>query len=172
MELRKVRFCIALVLTFSLVPAAFAQTDGARVISDKVVKGFAHPESVAYDPSDKVLYVSQFGPKGDSTLKDGQGKISKVSLQGKVLEDRFLPGEGGVLNKPKGIWIEGDLLWVSDIDAVWLFNLKTRQGKKVDLPGRPIRQRHRGDQEQAVCERYRRGSDFHDRTRRLLQNKR
>ncbi len=62
------------------------------------------------------------------------GKISKVALSGEILKDQFLPAKGDVLNKPKGIWIEGIRLWVSDIDAVWIFDLNTRKGKKVTLP--------------------------------------
>ena len=60
--------------------------------------------------------------------------IARVSLEGKVLEERFLPAPGATLNKPKGMWVEGRRLWVTDIDVVWLFDLKTRRGKKVDLP--------------------------------------
>ena len=70
------------------------------------------PESVAYDPEAKVLYVSEFGSQLKPTLKDGKGKISKVSLSGKVLEETFLPAAGGTLNKPKGIWVNGNRLWV------------------------------------------------------------
>ncbi len=105
-----------------------------RVISDRTVKGFIHPESVAFDPLERVLYVSQFGSVLKPTLKDGKGKISKVSLAGEILEEKYLPSAGEVLNKPKGVWIEGNRLWVTDIDAVWVFDLRTRQGRKVMLP--------------------------------------
>ena len=105
------------------------------VSSDKKVSGFKHPESVAYDPQAKVLYVSQFGSELKPTLKDGKGKISKVSLTGEILDDTFLPAQGQVLNKPKGIWVEGDRLWVTDIDSVWVFDIKARKGKQVSLPG-------------------------------------
>jgi hypothetical protein len=64
------------------------------------------------------------------------GRISKLSLGGKVLEKQFLPVAGGEkLNKPKGIWIRGDRLWVTDIDVVWVFDLKTKKGRKAALPG-------------------------------------
>ena len=107
-----------------------------RVISEKTVGGFAFPESVAYDPKAKVLYVSQFGgTELKPAEKDGNGKISKVSLDGKILEDRFLPPAGETMNKPKGIWVKGDRLWVTDIDVVWLFDLKTRKGRKLPVPG-------------------------------------
>jgi len=39
------------------------------------------------------------------------------------------------MNKPKGIWISGNRLWTTDIDAVWVFDLKTKKGRKLDLPG-------------------------------------
>jgi sugar lactone lactonase YvrE len=81
------------------------------------------------------LYVDQFGPVFKPALKDGKGKISKVSLIGKLLEEQFFPAPGGVLNKPKGIWIEGTRLWVTDIDVAWVFDLTTRKGREVKLPG-------------------------------------
>jgi hypothetical protein len=106
-----------------------------RVISDQVIRGFAHPESVAFEPSERVLYVSQFGSVLKPTLKDGKGKISKVSMGGDVIEDQYLPEQGVVLNKPKGIWIENGVLWVTDIDMVWVFDLNTRKGRPAALPG-------------------------------------
>jgi hypothetical protein len=113
-----------------------AEMSKLRPVSEQTISGFAFPESVAYDPGAKVLYVSQFGgtePK--PAEKDGKGKISKVSLSGKFLEEQFLPAPGGVLNKPKGIWVRGNRLWVTDIDVVWIFDLKTRKGRKLELPG-------------------------------------
>jgi DNA-binding beta-propeller fold protein YncE len=106
-----------------------------RVISEETVTGFVHPESVAYDAGERVLYVGQFGSVLKATLKDGKGKISTISRTGKVLEEQFLPAPGGILNKPKGIWVDGTRLWVTDIDVVWIFDLKTRKGREVALPG-------------------------------------
>jgi sugar lactone lactonase YvrE len=106
-----------------------------RVVSDQTVKGFAFPESVGYDPQGRVLYVSEFGSELKPLEKDGKGRISRVSLTGQILDRPFLPAGGDVLNKPKGIWIAGKRLWVTDIDAVWVFDLATRKGKKLALPG-------------------------------------
>ena len=94
------------------------------------------PESVAYDPARKVLYVGEFGgTKLAPAEKDGLGSIAKVDLAGKVIDKQFLPGPGGEkLNKPKGIWVQGDRLWVTDIDVVWVFDLKTRKGRKLAVP--------------------------------------
>ncbi len=118
---------------FAVAPAASAKD--IKVLSDKTVTGFGHVESVAYDPRGKAYYTSDFGPELKSGDKDGKGKITKVSLDGKILEDGFLPAKGQVLNKPKGLWIRGNRLWVTDIDAIWVFDLKTKEGKKLELPG-------------------------------------
>lgn len=127
--------CLA-IAHVGIAPGALAQDKkGGGVVSDRTVSGFVHPESVACDPKAKVLYVSQFGSELKPTLKDGKGKISKVSLDGKVLEEQFLPPKGEILHKPKGVWVEGNRLWVTDIDVVWVFDLKTRKGRKLDLPG-------------------------------------
>jgi sugar lactone lactonase YvrE len=117
-----------------LVPlAAHAQW---RVASDKTLGGFAFPESVACDAKGKALYVSNFGSKLAPLEKDAAGYISKVALDGKVLEKQFLPAAGGEkLNKPKGLWVQGNRLWTTDIDVAWVFDLKTKKGRKVALPG-------------------------------------
>jgi sugar lactone lactonase YvrE len=138
---RRLSVGLALVAFLAIVQAGVAPEAPAqamkalRVVSEQTATGFKFPESVAYDPQGKMLYVSQFGSELKPLEKDGKGKISRVSLDGKVLDEQFLPAAGGVLNKPKGIWIAGDRLWTTDIDAVWVFDLKTRRGKKADLPG-------------------------------------
>jgi len=127
--------CVA-VAQLGIGTQAFGQQAKAlRVVSDQTVTGFAFPESVAYDPRAKVLYVGQFGSELKPAEKDGKGRISRVALDGKVLEDRFLPAHGETLHKPKGIWVRGERLWVTDIDAVWVFDLKSKKGRKLDLPG-------------------------------------
>ena len=126
-------FALAMALAaFGAVPASAKEL---KVISENTVTGFGHVESVAYDPREKVFYTGDFGPDLKPADKDGKGFITKVSLDGKILEKRFFPPEGQTMNKPKGIWIKGDRLWVTDIDSVWLIDLKTKQGKKLELPG-------------------------------------
>ena len=121
----------ALLLAFSA--AASAQY---RATSESVVGGFVNPESAGCDARGKAIYVGNFGaPKLDPSSKEGMGYISKLSLDGKLLEHKFLPAAGGEkLNKPKGIWIRGNRLWVTDIDAAWLFDLKTKKGRRLALP--------------------------------------
>jgi len=112
-----------------------ALAGGVAVKSDKAVKTVKFAESVAYDPTAKVLYVSEFVSALKPTEKDGKGRISKHALDGTVLEETFLPASGQVLNKPKGIWVAGNRLWVTDIDSVWVFDTKAKAGRKVALPG-------------------------------------
>lgn len=115
--------------------AGYASAAGLKVLSDKTVTGFPFPESVGCDAANKVLYVSQFVSALKPTQKDGKGRISKVSLTGKMLVKRFLPGPGEKINKPKGNWIIGNTLWVTDIDVLRSFDLKTKKGKSIALPG-------------------------------------
>jgi DNA-binding beta-propeller fold protein YncE len=129
---------LAIVAQFVLAaPASAADAGKLRVIDDQTRTGFGFPESIVYDPAAKVFYVSNFG---GSELKpgekDGMGRIARVSLDGQIIESRFLPEPGGdVMNKPKGLWVKGNRLWVTDIDSVWVFDLKTHQGKKLPIPG-------------------------------------
>ncbi len=135
---RKSPLRAALLASLVIVLAGFpgrVSADDVKVVSDKTATGFKFPESVAYDADAKVLYVSEFGSELKPTLKDGKGRISKVSLDGMILEETFLPVAGQTLDKPKGIWVAGDRLWTTDIDSAWVFDTKTKAGKKVVLPG-------------------------------------
>jgi len=125
----------ALAVAFYMGLGAGTAAAGTMVASDRTVTGLAYPESVGCGPGIDVLYVSEFGSKLKPTLKDGKGRITKVSKDGKILESGFLPAGGQVLNKPKGIWVKGDRLWTTDIDVAWVFDLKTRKGRSVALPG-------------------------------------
>ena len=121
-----------------LLLLAFAMSvdaQGMKVVADTAVGGFLFPESAACDSAGKAVYVSQFVSALKPADKDGKGRISKVAVDGAMIEPQFLPGPGDVLNKPKGVWVAGQRLWVSDIDVVWVFDLKTRKGRKLPLPG-------------------------------------
>lgn len=103
------------------------------VLSDTTVAGFGFPESVGCDPEHHVLWVSQFGgEKPNPPAKDGLGYVSKVALDGKVIEKKAFDV---TMNKPKGTWIVGTRLWVTDIDSIWLFDTATRQSRHLMIPG-------------------------------------
>ena len=116
--------CLA-ALQVAAAPAASAKE--LKVLSEKTItelRPMSNPSPTI--PKEKVFYTSDFGPDLKPADKDGKGFITKLSSDGKVLEKRFLPPEGQTMNKPKGIWIKGKHLWVTEIDAVWEFDLKTK----------------------------------------------
>lgn len=85
------------------------------------LSGFSHPESVDLDIPHQVLYVSNIG--GAPLDKDGNGFISKLSRDGKLLQLKWIEG----LNAPKGMVMQGFKLWVTDIDR--LVEIDTRTAK-------------------------------------------
>jgi sugar lactone lactonase YvrE len=72
----------------------------------------SNPESVIYDKQTDSLYVSNIN--GNPAEKDGNGFISKISLEGSVEKLKWSTG----LNAPKGLAIYGDYLYVADIDEL------------------------------------------------------
>jgi hypothetical protein len=74
--------------------------------------GFANPESVLPDTAAGVLYVSNVNGKPDG--KDGNGYLSKMSLDGKVTDAKWITG----LDGPKGLALSGGRLFVADIDKL------------------------------------------------------
>ncbi|WP_072395524.1 hypothetical protein [Hyphomicrobium sp. CS1GBMeth3] len=74
--------------------------------------GFAQPETVLPDLDAGVLYVSNVaGGPGD---KDGNGFISKLTLDGKVTNLKWVTG----LDAPKGLALNGGKLYVADLDQL------------------------------------------------------
>lgn len=88
--------------------------------------GLRQPESVVYDPAQKVLYVSNID--GDTTAKDGNGFIARVGTDGTMLQAAWVTG----LDAPKGLAVAGDRLYVADIDTL----------VEVDIPGARVAARH------------------------------
>jgi outer membrane protein assembly factor BamB len=76
-------------------------------------------ESVLHDQDEDVLYVSNINGAPDG--KDGNGFISKVSLDGKVTEQNWAKG----MNAPKGMGLHDGKLYVADIDKVHEVDTKT-----------------------------------------------
>jgi sugar lactone lactonase YvrE len=69
-------------------------------------------ESVLYDQERDILYAANINGAPDG--KDGNGFISKVSLDGKITEGQWVKG----LNAPKGMGLFNSKLYVADIDRV------------------------------------------------------
>lgn len=80
-----------------------------------VAAGFQAPEGVAV--AGDVLYVSNVAGEGDA--KDGEGWISRLALDGTILEEKWVEG----LNAPKGLGIRDGKLFVSDYDAYHVIDI-------------------------------------------------
>lgn len=95
----------------------------ARFVRNLV--GFQGPESVRYDPDQDVFFISNMA--GYGSAKDGNGYISRVSAGNPVNADVFVQGgkNGVMLDSPKGMAIQGDTLWVADINILRGFNRRT-----------------------------------------------
>ncbi len=85
------------------------------------VKGFSHPESVAWDGS--FYYVSDIGKEMKPTDKDGDGSIFRMDAKGEKLEADFITK----LNAPKGLLVIKNTLYVCDIDTLLGFDLETKK---------------------------------------------
>jgi hypothetical protein len=88
-----------------------------------VIEGFSTPESVTI--KDNHIYVSNLGAKLEPTKKDGDGFISKLSKNGNIDDLHFIKG----LNAPKGLEVLENTIYVTDIDTLKGFDLKS--GKLV-----------------------------------------
>lgn len=87
-------------------------------------------ESVIYDKERDVLYVSNIN--GNPEGKDGNGFISKVSLDGKITEQKWVTG----IDAPKGLGLVGNKLYVADIDRVHEIDVTTGKISKTHkVPG-------------------------------------
>jgi hypothetical protein len=87
--------------------------------------GLATPESVLHDRTADVYLVSNIN--GAPVDKDDNGFISRVSPHGDVLELKWIDGaaEDVTLNAPKGMAIQGGMLYVADIDCIRWFDRAT-----------------------------------------------
>lgn len=109
----------------ALVSAMFLTTAGlANAHEVWVLEGFQAPESALLDNQRNVLYVTNIA--GDANAKDGIGFISKVSPGGTMLEAEWIKG----LNAPKGMVLNGNRLYVSDVDS--LVEIDVEKGEVTD----------------------------------------
>jgi sugar lactone lactonase YvrE len=94
------------------------------------IQGFLGPESVLYDSTQDVYFVSNIN--GSATARDNNGFISRVTPDGAVENLKYIEGgkNGVTLNAPKGMALIGDTLWVADIDAARAFD--ARAGAPLD----------------------------------------
>lgn len=97
----------------------------------QITEGLKAPESAYVDPESGLLFLSQIG-EGGGKGKDGDGWISKLSVEGKMIKNKWLTG----LNAPKGLRSHGGTLWVSDIDQIVAIDIAAGKiSKRVAIEG-------------------------------------
>jgi hypothetical protein len=114
----------AIIFSLGLLTQVYADTAIPELLWE--LEGFSNPESVIYDKKNNILYVSNVN--GQATEKDGNGFISKVSLDGAILKKDWVTG----LDAPKGLAIHGDKLYTADIDTL----------VEIDIPSATITNRY------------------------------
>ena len=89
------------------------------------MSGLASSEAVVFDPPRDVYFVSNMN--GDAGVKDGNGFITRITADGVVDSLHFIQGSrnGVTLNAPMGSRIQGDTLWVLDVDVLRGFDART-----------------------------------------------
>jgi hypothetical protein len=98
--------------------------------------GFRGPECAVHDEQGDVYLVSNIN--GNPSSHDGNGFISRISPSGEVLALNWVDGrtEGTTLHAPKGMAIDGDLLYVADIDTLRVFDRETGASvESIPIPG-------------------------------------
>ena len=76
-------------------------------------------ESVLYDPASGYIYTANI--EGDFMEKDGQGSISRVSLEGDIVAVDWVAS----LDAPTGLTIHNGTLYATDIDRIIAIDIET-----------------------------------------------
>jgi sugar lactone lactonase YvrE len=111
-------------LLFILLPVLASAESPILVPAWNTQTVFQQPESVVYDSQRDLLFVSNVN--GAPNEVDGNGYISQLSVDGKLIEQHWLTG----LNAPKGLAIVGDTLYVADINQLVVIDIKHKKISK------------------------------------------
>ena len=88
-----------------------------------VIHGLNEPESVIFDKNNNSIYISNIN--GDPLKLDKNGYISKISVDGQILDKKWITG----LDAPKGMAIFNDYLFVADLNKIWKINISNKKKK-------------------------------------------
>ena len=101
---------------------AFMLSINCTAFSQQTINGFSMPESITSDG--KRFFVSNQGQ--DVFSKDGDGFISEISEDGKLISLKLLP-VNGALDAPKGMTVANNILFVADLDRIVGFDLSSKK---------------------------------------------
>ena len=113
------------ILVIAALPACTSRKAPDATQPLATVSKLAGSEALVFDPAHDVYFVSNVN--GDPGVKDGNGFITRISADGVVDSLHFIQGgrNGALLSAPMGSRVQGDTLWVLDIDALRGFNTVT-----------------------------------------------
>lgn len=106
------RLCACLVSALFAVACGQPATPASERPSWEVTQGIATPESAHFDPGSGFIFSSQVD--GAPTARDGNGRIVKISIDGKMVDANWATG----FNAPKGLQACDGTLWTADLDEV------------------------------------------------------
>lgn len=120
-------------LLFSLTSSAsFAQMNDATSISLEFmwkIDGFDRPESLIPSADGSEIYASNIN--GKSGVEDGNGYISRVSLDGKVIEKKWITG----LDGPLGFALDKGKIYATDVNDLVVIDVSSGEViKRVPVP--------------------------------------
>src|SRR4051812_11576909 len=121
--------CIVACTTKSDASKSADSTSAAPAQADRPIAivhdGLASAEAISFDPKLNFYFVSNIN--GDPGIKDGNGFITRITADGVVDSLHFIQGgrNGVTLNAPMGSRVQGDTLWVLDVDVLRGFNART-----------------------------------------------
>jgi sugar lactone lactonase YvrE len=119
---------VVVALTATLIVLSSAAIGAPKLLWE--TKGLAQPESVVEDPATGVIYVSNIN--GAVMQKDGNGFISRLTADGKMLERQWVKG----LNSPTGLALHDRTLYAADVDQLIEINAASGEIlKRYDAKG-------------------------------------
>jgi sugar lactone lactonase YvrE len=129
----RVSLCALQLASFSIITSCTSRSETDNSTPSQtahagplaVVSGLKSAEAVVFDPTRNVYFVSNIN--GDPGVKDGNGFITRITADGVVDSLRFIQGgrNGVTLNAPMGSRVQGDTLWVLDVDVLRGFDART-----------------------------------------------
>lgn len=124
--MRPLAALLLLFLAFTALPAHVAAENGAEpppapaapVPSAFNIKGLAYPRCFIMDDAAGTYFIANLN--GRQLSKGNRGFVTRLKPDGTLAELKFIQGgKGGItLHAPKGLLIDGDRLYISDIDHV------------------------------------------------------
>jgi hypothetical protein len=111
--MKKIFCCLACA---SISFSTFSQTLTLKWSTDTLLRV---PESVYFDSKSNLLYVSNIA--GKSNEKDGNGFISKISPEGKIITHQWASG----LDAPKGMGVLKNKLYVADLSRIAVLDVSS-----------------------------------------------